>query len=59
MLAAIIKLDARANHEVLDGARDKYFALRRQRTDSSGDMHGEAAEIVASHLTLTGVKTHA
>ena len=59
MFAAILKLNARANHEILDGVRDEHFARHRQRTESSGNVHGEAAEIVASHFALTGVETHA
>lgn len=30
VLAAIPKLDARANHKILDGARDEYFSRHRQ-----------------------------
>jgi hypothetical protein len=59
VFAAIVKLNARANHEILHGARDEHFARNRQRPESSGDVHGEAAEIVASYLALTGVQTHA
>ena len=30
VFAAILKLDARANHEILDGARDEHFTRHRQ-----------------------------
>lgn len=59
VFAAILKLNARANHEILHGARDEHFARRRQRPESSGNVHGKAAEIVASYLALTGVETDA
>jgi hypothetical protein len=59
VLTTVIELDTRANYEILDGARDKDFARGSQRTDSSGDVNGEAAQIVAPHLAFTGVETQA
>ena len=57
VLAAILELDAGANDKILDCPGDQDLAWRCQRTYPSGNVDGQTPQIVASHLTLTCVKT--
>ena len=46
MGAAILERDARAGHEVLDGARDEHLAGAGLRRDARADVDGDPAELV-------------
>src|SRR5262245_12872430 len=54
--AAFGELDARAQHEVADGARDEYFPGLGKCADPGTDVHGESGYVVSAPLALTGVQ---
>ena len=55
--APVGQVDPRTHHEVLDRSRDEHLARPRVGADSSRDVNRHAAEIIADHLALSGVKT--
>jgi hypothetical protein len=48
--------DPGSGDKVFDGARDEHFSPLCGVGDSSGDVHGESAEIVAPDLAFTAVE---
>jgi len=48
--------DARADHEIRDGARRDYLAGRAERSDPRRDVHRKAGDVRSAPLTLARVK---
>src|SRR5215510_7526996 len=57
MHAPVLECDARADDQVLHGARDKYFTGLRCARDTAADMHGDPLHLAALDLALTTVKS--
>src|SRR5215204_4266046 len=57
--APVLEVDSRADHEVLDRARDEHLAGLGTRHHPGGYVHGEAAQVVAHHLELARVEARA
>ena len=58
VFAAAHEVDAGADNEVPEGARDEDFAGSRKSADTGGDVDCQATEVVSSDLALTRVKSH-
>jgi len=56
VLTSVLELDARAGHEVGDGARDEDLVGSRLCLDSCCEMYCDPTDIVISQLDLAGVK---
>ena len=56
MLAAVLELDPRASHEILDGARDEHLTRPGQRGDSSPDVDSNPGHLGAVSFAFTGVE---
>ena len=56
MRAAILEVEARAGHQILDGAGDQCFIGAGQRRDTRGDVDRDAGDIIAMKLDLSGVQ---
>src|SRR5450631_3208308 len=52
MLASIGELHTRADHELLDGGGNDDLAGPRERSDTSADVNGQAAEVLSDRLAL-------
>ena len=50
MRAALLEAEARAGHQVLDGAGHQRFIGARQRSDTCGDVDRHAGEVIAMEL---------
>src|SRR5712691_1020689 len=59
MQTAVAEAQARASDEVAHRARHQRLAGFGHRGDARGDMHGNAADIVAFQLDLAGVESAA
>jgi len=57
--AAVVELEFRADHKVLDGACDEYLSRSGERADARADVHADTGDVVGSPLDLTGVQTGA
>ncbi len=55
MHAALGELQAGADHQLLDRARDADFAGGGQGADAGADVHGHAGDVVVDELDLAGV----
>src|SRR5438067_6035212 len=55
MLAVVIELDAGAGDEIPHSLRDQHLTRRRRCRPACGDVHRNAAELVADSLALGGV----
>ena len=55
MDAAIFEAEARADYEVLHGARDDDLARLGERGNPGADVYGDAADVVSDQLALAGV----
>jgi hypothetical protein len=56
VLAGIREREAAAGDEVLDRMRHEHLARPGERADPRPDVHGEAANVLAMEIHLTGVK---
>src|SRR6478609_6692075 len=56
MIAAATKAHARTRHKVLDGARHQHLARAGERRHARTDVNGNAADIIADHFALAGMK---
>src|SRR4051794_9497718 len=54
--ALVHEVDAGPHHQVLDGARDHDLAAVRLGCDPRADVDGDAADVGAHQLDLTGVQ---
>jgi hypothetical protein len=54
--AALRELDPSAGDEVFDGLRHEYFPRRGERGDSSADVNGEPADLLAVSFALASVQ---
>ena len=50
---AVIEGDTRTDHGVLDGLRDEHLVGPSERADSSPDVNGDAAEMLADDLAFS------
>jgi hypothetical protein len=55
VLAAVLEAQPGADDEVLDRARHEHLAGRGRLFDACGDVHADAAQVVAEDLALAGV----
>ena len=54
-----LELKARTDDQVADRSRDEDLRRARKRANPGPDVHGESAEVIAEHLTLTAVYARA
>src|SRR5262245_58036126 len=59
VLTAICEIDARADHEVLDGLGHQDLSGRCQGSHARSDVDGQPSEVVTADLALTGVEADA
>src|SRR4051812_25160287 len=55
VVATVVEPDARADDEIGDRARDQHLGRTRSRADALPDVHGHAADVVATDLDLADV----
>src|SRR6185369_384701 len=57
--ATFLEADAGARNEILDHRRDQHFSCAGLSGHACSNMHGDAPDVVACQLDLTGVQTGA
>src|ERR1700720_1059601 len=57
LAAAVAEAQARARHQVLDGARHQHLARTGERRDARADVNRNTADIVADHFALAGMES--
>jgi len=56
VFSSVGEIDARADHQILDGARHQHLSCGRLRPDPGGYVDGKPAEVIATDLALPGVE---
>src|SRR5829696_7726563 len=59
VIAAVLELDLRADHDVFHGAGNEDLAGFGESCESSGDVNGESAHVVPDEVALSGVDSGA
>ena len=57
--AVVLETDPRSGHEIPDRPRDKHLAGAGLGGHTSGDVHGDPADIICQQLALAGVQPRA
>src|SRR5919109_1508870 len=58
-VALLDERQSRPGHQVCDGPRDEHLSRTRQLRDPTGDMNGDARDVVGPKVDLSGVKAGA